>query len=229
VPKGNFVAYYRVSTQRQGQSGLGLEAQQKAVADYLNGGACNLAAHFKEVESGRKKDRPELRAALAACRKHKATLVIAKLDRLARNVAFISALLESKVKFVAVDMPEADNAFLQMAAVFAEWEAKKISERTKSALAAASRRGTRLGWAMESRHHEQQACAEKGATANRDKACLFASNVLPVINEIRRAGVTTLDGIAGALNARGVSTARDGLWYATTVKNVLTYECHSAH
>lgn len=224
MPKGSYVAYYRVSTQRQGQSGLGLAAQEKAVGDYLSGGTCTVIDQFQEVESGRKKDRPELRKALAACRKHKATLVIAKLDRLARNVAFISALLESKVKFVAVDMPEADTAFLQIAAVFAEWEAKKISERTKSALAAASDRGTKLGWAIETRRHAQQACAEKGAAVNRDRARQFAANVLPVINDIRKAGVATLDGIAGALNARGVTTARGGQWYATTVKNVLAHQ-----
>ena len=224
MPKGNFIAYFRVSTQRQGQSGLGLEAQQKSVSDYLSENACTLVDQFKEVESGRKKDRPELRKALAACRKHKATLVIAKLDRLARNVAFVSALLESRVKFVAVDMPEADTAFLQIAAVFAEWEAKKISERTKSALAAASARGTKLGWAIENRRNAQQACAKMGAAANRGKARQFAMNVLPVINDIRKAGVTTLDGIAGALNARGVATARDGQWYAATVRNVLAYQ-----
>ncbi len=128
-----YVTYYRVSTQRQGQSGLGLEAQRSAVQAYLAGK--EIIAEFTEVESGRKTDRPQLAAALALAKKQKATLVIAKLDRLARNVHFISGLLESNVQFVAADMPEADRTFLQMAAVFAEWEAKKISERTKSAQA----------------------------------------------------------------------------------------------
>src|SRR5689334_14382219 len=113
MAKGGFIAYYRVSTQRQGQSGLGLDAQRKAVVDYLNGGGKSLSGEFTEVESGRKRNRPQLRLALAQCRKDRATLVIAKIDRLARNVAFISALLESKVRFVAVDMPEADPTFLQ--------------------------------------------------------------------------------------------------------------------
>lgn len=224
MAKGNFIAYYRVSTVRQGQSGLGLEAQRKAVSDYLNGGSWALAGEFTEVESGRKKSRPQLRAALAACRKQKATLLIAKLDRLARNVAFISALLESKVKFIAVDMPDADVAFLQIVAVFAEWEAKKISERTKSALAAARARGKALGWAIENRRHEQAQCARMGAAANRDRARQFASNVLPIVRDIRKAGVNTLDGIATALNARGVATARGGEWYPTTVRNLLAYQ-----
>jgi DNA invertase Pin-like site-specific DNA recombinase len=222
MAKGNFIAYYRVSTQRQGASGLGLDAQRKAIADYMNGGA--LAGEFTEIESGRKNSRPQLRAALAACRKQKATLVIAKLDRLARNVAFISALLESKAKFVAVDMPDADVAFLQIVAVFAEWEAKKISERTSSALQQARARGKQLGWAIETRRHEQAQCARMGAAANRDRAGQFAANVLPIVRDIRQAGVTTLDGIAGALNARGVATARGGEWYATSVRNLLAYQ-----
>jgi DNA invertase Pin-like site-specific DNA recombinase len=223
MTKGNFVAYYRVSTQRQGQSGLGLGAQRKAVADYLNGGGWCMSAEFTEVESGRKKDRLQLRLALAQCRKQKATLVIAKLDRLARNVAFVSALLESKVRFVAVDMPEADAAFLQIAAVFAEWEAKKISERTTAALAQARQRGTKLGWAIPSRTTQQLPASLKGAERNRDDAQQFASNVHPVIDAIKGAGVQTLDGIASALNAIGVKAARGGQWYATTVKNVLAY------
>ena len=138
-----FVAYYRVSTQRQGQSGLGLEAQQAAVTAFTKDQA--IIAEFTEIESGRKNNRPQLAEALALAKKHKAILVIAKLDRLARNVHFISGLLESNVQFIAADMPEADRTFLQMAAVFAEWEAKKISERTKSALQMAKARGTKLG------------------------------------------------------------------------------------
>lgn len=138
-----YIAYYRVSTQRQGQSGLGLEAQQSAVKKFV--GVNPLLSEFVEIESGTKADRPQLRKALAMAKSHKAILVIAKLDRLARNVHFISGLLESGVQFIAVDMPEADRTFLQMAAVFAEWEARKISERTKAALQAAKDRGITLG------------------------------------------------------------------------------------
>lgn len=138
-----YIAYYRVSTQRQGQSGLGLDAQRDAVRRFA--GSISLDGEFTEIESGRKSDRPELIKAIATAKAKKATLVIAKLDRLARNVHFISGLLESGVSFVAADMPEADRTFLQMAAVFAEWEARKISERTIAALQAAKARGQVLG------------------------------------------------------------------------------------
>lgn len=221
MANGKFIAYYRVSTDRQGRSGLGLDAQRKAVADYLNGGSWQLVSEYTEVESGKRNDRPELAKALEACRKQKATLVIAKLDRLARNVHFISGLLESKVDFIAVDMPEADRAFLQMAAVFAEWEARKISERTKAALAASRARGKRLGWSMPQRREEQRRATERGSAVRRAKADGFAANVLPIIRQIEGAGVRTLAGIAQALNARGIKTARGGGWYPATVRNVL--------
>ena len=218
---GKFVAYYRVSTDKQGRSGLGLEAQKKAVADYLNGGHWELLGEFEEQESGKRHgNRPQLLAALDVCRRQKATLVIAKLDRLARNVAFISALLESKVRFVAVDMPEADNTFLQMVAVFAEWEARKISERTKAALAAAKARGQKLGWSMPDRRVQQRPAAQRGANTNKARATQFAANVQPVVESIRKAGIVSLHGIAKALNDRGVTTARGGRWYATSVRNI---------
>ena len=140
-----FVAYYRVSTDRQGRSGLGLEAQQKAVRDYLDGGAWEIVAEFIEVESGKKSDRPELARALDACRKHKARLVIAKLDRLSRNLAFIATLMDSGVEFVAVDNPHANKLTIHILAAVAEHEREAISERTKAALAAAKARGTKLG------------------------------------------------------------------------------------
>ena len=144
-PGRRFVAYYRVSTDRQGRSGLGLEAQQKAVTDYLNGGAWELVGEFIEVESGKRADRPELVRAMEACRNHKARLVIAKLDRLSRNLAFVATLMESGVEFVAADMPFANKLTIHILAAVAEHEREAISERTKAALAAAKARGTRLG------------------------------------------------------------------------------------
>ena len=133
---GKYVAYYRVSGQQQGISGLGLEAQRTAVQRYLNGGTWQMVAEYIEVESGRKtRNRPQLKSALAAAKKARATLLVAKLDRLSRNVHFLSGLLESGVRFKAVDMPQADKTMLHMMAVIAEWEADRISQRTRAALA----------------------------------------------------------------------------------------------
>src|SRR6516164_1733158 len=142
---GKFVAYYRVSTQKQGRSGLGLEAQRHAVAEFLNGGDWKIVGEFTEVESGKRSDRPELARALAMCRLHGARLVIAKLDRLSRNAHFLFGLQEAGVDFVAADMPNANQLTVGIMAVVAQDEAKRISERTKAALAAAERRGTVLG------------------------------------------------------------------------------------
>src|SRR5215469_5908263 len=160
---GKHVAYYRVSTARQGRSGLGLEAQRQAVSDYLNGGAWDLVAEFTEIESGKRNDRPELSRALELCRRQKATLVIAKLDRLARNVAFIANLMESRVDFVAVDMPQANRLTVHILAAVAEHEREMIVARTKAALAAAKARGKRLGWANPARQGEQAKAATRGA------------------------------------------------------------------
>jgi DNA invertase Pin-like site-specific DNA recombinase len=143
--QGKFIAYFRVSTDKQGKSGLGLEAQRKAVLDYLNGGRWTLVQEFVEVESGKHSDRQQLAAALAACKKHRAKLVIAKLDRLSRNLAFIAALMESGVEFVAVDNPHANKLTVHILAAVAEHEREMISERTKAALQAAKARGGRLG------------------------------------------------------------------------------------
>lgn len=209
-----FVAYYRVSTDRQGQSGLGLEAQRQAVTTFIKDN--ELLTEFTEVESGRKNDRPQLITALATARKAKATLVIAKLDRLARNVHFISGLLESGVPFVCADMPEADRTWLQMSAVFAEWEARKISERTKAALAAAKARGVQLG------SKNPTVGSTAGNEAIQQRAAAFAQRVMPVVNSIRAQGLTSLRQIAEELTARGVKTARGGdQWHASMVNNLL--------
>ena len=205
-----YVAYFRVSTQRQGTSGLGLEAQRKAVIDYINGNGSKVLAEYTEVESGKRWSRPELGKALAHCKKHRATLVIAKLDRLARNVHFISGLIESRVDFVAVDMPEADRAFLQMAAVFAEWEGRKISERTKAALAAAKARGVKLGVTGKERARE-----------NRSAANAFARKLRPVIRGLAGEGITSVRKVTEALNERGVEAPRGGRWHATSVARLL--------
>ena len=210
-----YVAYYRVSTDEQERSGLGLDAQRKAVIDFINGGAANLIAEFTEIESGKRNDRPQLAEALKLCRKEKAVLVIAKLDRLARNVAFISNLMESGVDFQAVDMPDANRLTVHILAAVAEPEREMISQRTRDALQAAKARGVKLG------SPDPGKGSAIGVAANKGKADRFAANVVPIIREIEASGVTSNLGIAKALNARGIPTARGGQWYDSTVKNVL--------
>lgn len=212
---GKFVAYYRVSTDRQGVSGLGLDAQRDAVAKHV--GTSELVAEFTEVESGRKNDRAQLAQALATAKRTKSTLVIAKLDRLARNVHFISGLLESNVPFVCADMPEADRTFLQMMAVFAEYEAKKISERTRAALQAAKAQGRQLG------SPTPEIGAAAGTAAIKAKSQAYAERVGPVVRDIiQRSGATTLRDIAEVLTARAIQTPRGSTtWHASQVSNLL--------
>jgi DNA invertase Pin-like site-specific DNA recombinase len=210
-----FVAYYRVSTDRQGRSGLGLEAQQKAVMDFLNGGAWELVGEFIEVESGKKSDRPELARAIDVCRKHKARLVIAKLDRLSRNLAFVATLMDSGVEFVAVDNPHANKLTIHILAAVAEHEREAISERTKAALAAAKARGKRLGTP------DPAGAVERMRVARKAQAAQFAANVLPIIRDIQAAGHASLNAIAGQLNARKVATANGGQWRHVQVRQIL--------
>jgi DNA invertase Pin-like site-specific DNA recombinase len=210
-----FVAYYRVSTDRQGRSGLGLEAQQKAVRDYLDGGAWEIVAEFVEVESGKRADRPELGRALDACRKHKAKLVIAKLDRLSRNLAFTATLMESGVEFVAADLPFANKLTIHILAAVAEHEREAISERTKAALAAAKARGTKLGTP------DPVGAIARMGEARKAQIARFTANVLPIIREVQAAGHTSANAIAGQLNARKVATARGGRWTHVQVRQII--------
>ncbi len=217
MPKhsGKWVSYLRVSTDKQGKSGLGLEAQRKAVADFLNGGRWELLQEFVEVESGKRNDRPQLAEALSICKKHKAKLVIAKLDRLARNVNFVSGLMETGVEFVAADMPFANKLTIHILAAVAEHEREAISARTKAALAAAKARGVKLGGP------KLRQAQRNGAITNKVKADTFAANVLPVIEKIKASGTTSLRAIATALDDRGVRTARGGKWAAPQVRDIL--------
>ena len=218
---GKFVSYLRVSTQEQGKSGLGLEAQRQAVAEYLNGGDWHLCGEFVEVESGKRNDRPKLAEALALAKASGATLVIAKLDRLARNVAFIANLLEAGVEVVACDMPTANKFMLHVMAAVAEQEAKAISDRTKAALAAAKARGAALGWSMPSRQADQQKATQRSLKARQASAARHAQNIMPLITAIQTSGIRTLAGIARELNARGATSPRGGRWYASTVQRLL--------
>jgi DNA invertase Pin-like site-specific DNA recombinase len=220
MAQGKFVAYYRVSTDRQGRSGLGLEAQQEAVRSYLDGGSWQLVEEVVEVESGKRNDRPKLAEALKLCRLHGATLIIAKLDRLARNVAFVSNLMESGVDFVAVDFPQANRLTVHILAAVAEHEAAMISQRTRAALAAAKARGRKLGGdrgniAAISGLGNQVSAVVRGQRANKR-----AGDLVPVIRGMQ-AGGASLRQVAAELTRRGITAARGGQWSAVQVKRVL--------
>jgi DNA invertase Pin-like site-specific DNA recombinase len=205
------VAYYRVSTDRQGKSMLGLEAQQMAVCQFAIRHNLKLLKEYPEVESGKKDNRPMLCQAIAYCRKHKSLLIIARLDRLARNVAFISSLMESKIDFVAVDNPGASKIVIHMLAAFAEHERDQISTRTKEALQAAKKRGTILG-------KHGKILSEK----NKEAAVDFAKQMQPAIEELRRKGITSIRTVAKELNMKNIPTFRKkGKWHATSVQNLL--------
>lgn len=220
--KGKFIAYHRVSTTKQGQSGLGLEAQQAAVNAYLNGGDWKLIAEFREVETGKGADplakRPQLRAALKACRDHGATLIIAKLDRLARNVHFVSGLMESKVKFVACDMPEANELTIHIMAAFAEHEAKRISQRTKDALAVAKERGVVLG-------RTGVANLRPNIEERRRAADTFAEKLRPTFESMRARGLSQR-GMVEELNSIGVPAPKGGSWQLTQVQRTISRLSH---
>ena len=220
-----FISYCRVSTDQQGRSGLGLEAQQAAVAQHVASVGGRIVGEFVEVESGRRNDRPQLAAALEACRKRRAVLVIAKLDRLARNVAFVSGLMESGVEFVAADMPTVNRLTVHILAAVAEEEARMISARTKAALAAAKARGVKLGGkrdgAGDLRPYTVQGNAASAAS-RAAKADARAADLAPVIADMRVAGTVSLHALAKGLNARGILTASGvGVWSALQVKRVL--------
>lgn len=216
------VAYERVSTARQGASGLGLEAQRKTIQDFAASRGAEVLARFTEVESGRKADRPELAKALHHAKVTGATLVIAKLDRLSRNAAFLLALRDSGVRFVAVDMPEANDLTVGIMALVAEAEREAISRRTKEALAVAKARGVKLG---NPNGAESLRRAGKGSVALRAavsaNAAAFAADLASVVADIRAGGATSLRAVAAELTARGIRTRRGGKWGVGNVKALL--------
>ena len=215
------VAYYRVSTQRQGRSGLGIEAQRATVTRFAEAEGTAIVAEFGEVETGKGADaldrRPHLSAALEAARKAKCPVLVAKLDRLSRDVAFISGLMAQRVPFIVAELgADADPFMLHLYAALAEKERRLISERTRAALAQRKAQGARLGNPRNSAE-----AAAVGRRVQADEADRFARNILPVIEAIRRSGVSTLAGIAEALNARGLRSARGGKWHVSAVENLL--------
>ena len=213
-----FVAYYRVSTKQQGSSGLGLDAQREAVTRHLRSTPDMQLVEIVEIESGKMKDRPELAKALQLCRQTGAILVIAKLDRLARNVAFVSALMDSGIDFIACDNPQANRLTLHILAAVAEDEARRISERTKAALAAAKARGTKLGG---DRGYRPNGRPDQALSALRTQTDDFILSVVPIINDIKAVGHTTFGAISAELNRRGIRTRRGGGWHASTVRNMM--------
>ena len=214
------VAYVRVSTSQQGRSGLGIEAQREALARFAEIEGFEIVAEFVEVETGKGSDaldrRPELAAALAKARALRCPVAVAKLDRLSRDVHFISGLMSHRVSFVVAELgPDVDPFVLHLYAALAEKERALISGRTKSALAAAKAKGVKLG---NPKLGDARGRAVAALKAEADRA---AGNVLPIIAEIQKSGAKTLRDIANALNARGVPTPRGGLWYAASVRNAL--------
>jgi DNA invertase Pin-like site-specific DNA recombinase len=215
------IAYYRVSTARQGRSGLGIEAQRAAVLRFAEAEGMNLVGERTEVETGKGADalerRPELAAALAEARKAKCPVLVAKLDRLSRDVHFISGLMSHRVPFIVAELgADADPFMLHLYAALAEKERSLISARTRAALAAKKAQGVKLG-----NPRNMPEAGAKGREAQRAAADQFAADVLPVIESIKAAGATSFGAIAKALNARGIRTARGGRWHSTTILNLL--------
>jgi DNA invertase Pin-like site-specific DNA recombinase len=216
------VAYYRVSTESQGRSGLGLQAQQEAVATLCRQRGWEIIAEFTEVESGKRNDRPQLTAALKRAKVTGARLVIAKLDRLSRNVAFLASLQESGARFIAADMPEADEFTVHILAAVAQRERKLISERTKAALSAAKARGVKLGNPNGAEPLRRASKGTKAALeAVRRNAADRALEYAEIIADVRASGAESLPAIAKELNVRGILTARRGCWYPSSVRNLL--------
>ena len=216
------VTYLRVSTARQGSSGLGLEAQRAAIQSFADSRKASIVQEFLEIESGKNNERPQLAAALHLAKVTGSVLVIAKLDRLSRNAAFLLALRDSGVKFIAADMPDANELTVGIMALVAQQERQAISQRTKDALKAAKARGQKLG-------NPNGAAAlvradkgnEKAVTTIKAKADAYAADLKPIIQAITKTGIVSLGGIAKELTARGISTARGGLWTKANVSNLL--------
>lgn len=215
-----FVAYYRVSTKRQGRSALGLEAQRQAVERHLSQQSGQLVASFTEVESGKLNERPQLEAALLRCRATRATLLVAKLDRLSRDAGFLMTLRNGDVRFQALDLPEANTLTLGVMAAMAQHERETISARTKAALLARKARGLPLGTPRDLSKYQATA-SRLGNAVRSAKATERSRNIMPMIEEAKAGGAGTLRQIAGFLNEAGASTARGTKWTAAAVQRVM--------
>jgi DNA invertase Pin-like site-specific DNA recombinase len=222
MAEGKFVSYLRVSTDKQGRSGLGLEAQRDAVARYLNGGRWKLVAEYVEVESGKRNSRPQLQAAIGHAKATGAKLVIARLDRLARNLHFVSSLQERGVDFVAADMPDANRLTIHIIAAVAEAVGRTISENTKTALAAAKARGVKLGNPYGARALRGKQVGNANAVAKlKADATQRAMDLAGIVNTLRSKGITSVRSLADALNEQGIRAPRGDAWHPTAVSRLL--------
>lgn len=221
MAEGKFIAYYRVSTAKQGRSGLGLEAQRTAVRSFLNGGDWELVEEFTEIETGKRDDRPKLVEALRYAELSNCTLIVAKLDRLSRDAAFLMTLQKSNVKIKFADMPFADDMMIGIMAVIAQWEREQISARTKAALTAVKARGTKLGGDRGNLSRDGASGREKSLKTRRRIAADRATKVMHYINEAKGAGASTYRAIAAYLNDRGITTPRGKTWYAASVQKLM--------
>lgn len=220
MARGKFISYLRVSTDKQGRSGLGLEAQRHAVENYLNGGSWELLEEYLEVESGRRDDRPQLQKALHHAKVTGAMLIIAKLDRLSRDAHFLLGLQKAGVRFVAADMPEANETMVGFMAIMAQHEREMISRRTKEALAAAKARGVKLGNPKGAAHLHGLGNAA-AVEAVKENAARRTADLQPVVEDIQAAGFTSVRGLARELNRRGILTPRGGRWHPTSAARLL--------
>ena len=222
--KNSFVSYLRVSTQKQGQSGLGLEAQRKAVDDYLNGGDWTVIEEVVEVESGKNNKRPKLREAIQLCKASGATLVVAKIDRLARDAAFLLNLKDAGIDFIAADMPEANRLTIGIMALVAEQEREAISKRTKEALAAAKARGVQLGAYRDGIYVGGKGSKDTAKNASEARAVLYkcrSAEKLPMIAKVDPDSSLSLRQIAEKLNELSVPTiSGKGSWSANSVRRL---------
>jgi len=222
--RGKYVSYLRVSTQRQGRSMLGIEAQRAAVKDYLNGGKWELVEEVVEVESGKTRERPQLQRALASCRIHGAILLVAKLDRLSRDAFFLFGLRDSGVEFVATDMPSASRLTVNIMAVVAEEEGRMISARTKAALAAAKARGTKLGNPKNLTNRARREGNIASAISRREAGSRWMADVAPIVRTLVESEGLSLRQAAARLNRRSLPARRGGDWSAAQVLRVLREE-----
>lgn len=215
------VHYYRVSTQRQGESGLGLEAQRKAVEDFCLSNNATMLAEFIEVESGKRNNRPQLKAAMEYAALTQATLVVAKVDRLSRNAAFLAQIMESSVPIRFADMPFADRFMVGIMAQVAEWEAEQISKRTKEALQAAKARGVVLGGKFVPTPSQSAVGHQRSIETRVGRADARKLQIMPYIEQAKELGKTTLPALADHLNSLHIKTPRGGKWHPASVKRLL--------